>query len=82
MSLQNQNILCIFAVNYFLVLYLNRILNLSRDVILLLPVKSMKSIKMSNLEVKFMYEPSTDYVRSKYGASTCHEKAVRTQESP
>ena len=82
MNLQNQNILCIFAVNYFLVLYLNRILNLSRDVILLFPVKSMESIKMSNLEVNFMYEPSTAYVRSKYGGSTCHEKAVRTQDSP
>jgi len=40
----------------------------------------MKSIKMSNLEVKFMYEPSTDYVRSKYGGSTCHEKGSKKGE--
>jgi len=28
-----------------------------------------------------MYEPSTAYVRSKYGGSPCHEKAVKTQQS-
>jgi len=40
----------------------------------------MKSIKMSNLEVKFMYEPSTTLVRLWYDWSPCHEKGSKKGE--